>query len=46
MRYITLACFIINVAILFWGIQVGASWGSILLSTVCAGICLHAYLKK
>jgi|9_EtaG_2_1085328.scaffolds.fasta_scaffold64445_5 hypothetical protein len=45
MRNITLACFLINVVILLWSLQVGAGWGSILLSAVCAGICLHAYLK-
>ena len=46
MRNITLACFIINVLILMWSFQVGAGMGSILLSAVCAAICLHAYLKK
>ncbi len=46
MRNITLACFVINVGILFWSFQVGAGWGSILLSAVCAAICLHAYMQK
>lgn len=45
MKNVYLLCFFINIALAAWALTVNISYVSIILSVVCAALCLITYLR-